>query len=205
MDSVATSQSLQQDGDEVSRHIYLSDETSLRLENGPQEEDFDCVPSSQPFEDEDWQTYHGPLKVPITISPPTTPTRQSISEAVTQADATPSGSAMRARRARLIRRASPVKPMPLHAATQGKISRPFNLVRRVTLAPEIARRRKRARDKAHLIIKKLQALARATARLRRQHRELCAFIRETGRKNKENVLVYRRISWVHITVMCHSH
>ncbi|KAJ7489049.1 hypothetical protein FB451DRAFT_1223619 [Mycena latifolia] len=173
---VATSQPLQ-DGEDLLGYIDLSEGNSLSLGNGALDDDFDCVPSSQPFEDEDWQTY-GVLKVPIT----TTPTRQSISEAVAQADE--AHSAIGARRARLVRRASPVKPRLLFAATQGTIPRSFNLVRHVTVAPAIEWQRKRARDKAHRIIKKLQAHARATAWLRRQHRELCAFIRETDRTNK---------------------
>ncbi|KAJ7468148.1 hypothetical protein FB451DRAFT_1401389 [Mycena latifolia] len=55
-------------------------------------------PSSQPLEDDDWQTY-GVLKVPPAMSPPTSPTRQSISGAVTPADATPSVISIRASRA----------------------------------------------------------------------------------------------------------
>ncbi|KAJ7467984.1 hypothetical protein FB451DRAFT_1401252 [Mycena latifolia] len=100
MDSVATSQPLH-DGDSEEHlcgHIYLPEGTSLRLGNDTLE-DFERVRSSQPLEDDDWQTY-GVLKVPLAMSPPTTPMRQSI----TPADATPSVIAIRARRARLVRR-----------------------------------------------------------------------------------------------------
>lgn len=57
----------------------------------------------------------------------------------------------------------------------------------VPQAAEIERRRKRARDKAQLIVQQIRSLATKTARLRRKHRQLCAFVRESGRKNKENV------------------
>ncbi|KAJ7444187.1 hypothetical protein FB451DRAFT_1294634 [Mycena latifolia] len=133
--------------------------------------DLDVVGSSQPFEDGEYDLhYHAGLKIPS--SPPHSP----------------GSSKILAHRTRLVRRASPVKPRPTAAGTSGTISRPRNLVRRVTMAAEIARRRMRARTEAHRILKKLRALATATARLRRKHKALCAFVLESSITTNQEVM-----------------
>ncbi|KAJ7508693.1 hypothetical protein B0H11DRAFT_2217961 [Mycena galericulata] len=107
----------------------------------------------------------------------------------------------RAQRARLVRRAPPIVGPVLPTPTRPR-TRP--LVRRVTMAAEIQRRRERARLETRRILKKLRALARATTRLRRKHRQLCEFVADTppavvrtcrkipalsrSVKNKENIL-----------------
>ncbi|KAF7363211.1 hypothetical protein MVEN_00673900 [Mycena venus] len=96
------------------------------------------------------------------------------------------------RRARLIRRASPVKPSP---ATKDITPRCFNLVRRVTKGPserlvraaELEQKRQQARKKAQRVMKKIHALARATVRLRRKHRSLRAFVTAKSEEDKENI------------------
>ncbi|KAJ6619321.1 hypothetical protein B0H10DRAFT_1946805 [Mycena sp. CBHHK59/15] len=73
----------------------------------------------------------------------------------------------------LVRWASPVrsaqKPSPTSSCPWGTVSRPLNLVRRVTMAAEMERRRKRARNETRRIVKKILALA---VRLQRKHRDL---------------------------------
>ncbi|KAJ7441588.1 hypothetical protein FB451DRAFT_1298684, partial [Mycena latifolia] len=133
--------------------------------------DLDVVGSSRSFEDGEYDLhYHAGQKIPS--SPPHFP----------------SSSGILAHRARLVRRASPVKPRPTAAGTSDTIPRPRNLVRRVTMAAELARRRMRARTEAHRILKKLRALATATARLRRKHKVLCAFVLESCITTNQEVL-----------------
>ncbi|KAJ6472394.1 hypothetical protein DFH09DRAFT_1219665 [Mycena vulgaris] len=169
---------------------YLSESEghSWLLQEGESDADFDFVATSQPLEDgeEDWHSYYGLTPIPKSPpSPPLASLSRRIPEPVARSDTDTTASDTRPRRAHLIRRAppcSPPRPLPL-----GTVSRSRNLVRRVTMGPELERRRKHARDKARRIAKKIRALAKATARLQRKHRALCAFVREPSRNNKENV------------------
>ncbi|KAJ6463092.1 hypothetical protein DFH09DRAFT_1227592, partial [Mycena vulgaris] len=188
MDFVATSQP-SQDGEKYpSGYLSESEGHSWLLQEGESDADFDFVATSQPLEDgeEDWHSYYGLTPIPKSPpSPPLASLSRRIPEPVARSDTDTTASDTRPRRAHLIRRAppcSPPRPLPL-----GTVSRSRNLVRRVTMGPELERRRKHARDKARRIAKKIRALAKATARLQRKHRALCAFVREPSRNNKENV------------------
>ncbi|KAJ7716993.1 hypothetical protein B0H16DRAFT_1612268 [Mycena metata] len=134
----------------------------------------DAVCSSQPFED-------GEEDLTPFLSLQTLPT-----ENIT-------------RRAGLIRRVPPGTSSSSPACVPGPISRsrPRNLVRRVTMAAEMERRRSRAREEAQRISHKIRALAKKSARLmkktvrlRRKHRNLCAFAAgdvDASVGDKENV------------------
>ncbi|KAJ6457476.1 hypothetical protein C8R47DRAFT_1164103 [Mycena vitilis] len=131
------------------------------------------VESSQPFEDgEDW------LTIPAT---------SSCANAIHAFDVAPKPSSDVCPRPRLVRRASPVKRRPESLTVTPTILRPLKLVRRVTTAAYLERKRRRAREEAKNIVKKIQALARATARLRTRHRKLRAFV--MGSVDKENLFI----------------
>ncbi|KAJ7687501.1 hypothetical protein B0H17DRAFT_1203564 [Mycena rosella] len=170
MEFVATSQPLQ-DGEDFWGLSAFSPGSATADACGDWS-DVDFVGTSQPLEDgEDSWYSSSKVKIP-TISPP----RCLNSEM----DCTP--------RSRLVRRVSPLTSTQLPVAALGITSRPLNLVRRVTIAPEIQKKRNRACREAQQIAKRIRALAKATAKLRRKHRVLCDFVRESGRK--ENVLDY---------------
>ncbi|KAJ7075761.1 hypothetical protein C8R43DRAFT_1143755 [Mycena crocata] len=161
MDSpVATSQPFQ-DGDEVLSQLRLwprgtpssSEASRILLADFDSESEF-FVGTSQACEDSDDDC--GPM-TPVATPPE-----------------------VLARRARLIRRASPVKPRSIPPCPR---PRPTNLVRRVTADAEMERKRQHVRAKTTRVLKKLCALATKTFRLQRKHRELCKFLVET-RKNK---------------------
>jgi len=158
-DFVPSSQPFE-DGEEALHHRGYS--------NGIDLSSLDFVGTSQPLEDgEDFGMYSGLM----------TPVRQMSPSVRCEPSA-------ETRCARLVRRASPVKPRPVGASTP--IRRSFNLVRRVTMAPDIQRKRQRAHEEAHHILKKLRALAKTTVRLRRKRRSLLAFVTASSEKNKEN-------------------
>ncbi|KAJ7160306.1 hypothetical protein C8R46DRAFT_1354025 [Mycena filopes] len=92
-------------------------------------------------------------------------------------------------RPHLVRRASPVKLPTVTAAETKPVSRPSKLVRRVTFAAELERRRKCARIEARRIFKKMQALSTTVCRLKRKHRELRTLGAGAGIPvgNKENM------------------
>ncbi|KAJ7429563.1 hypothetical protein B0H11DRAFT_1944598 [Mycena galericulata] len=128
-------------------------------------QDIDIVGSSQPFEDGEED-----LRLPMVcttpkLSPPPTPSPLGPFD--------PNSS--QSHRARLVRRCPPVKPEP--AAVTLPLPRPARrnseLVRRVSNGPspskiralQIERKREEAREEARCIVKKIRALATATARL----------------------------------------
>ncbi|KAJ7106619.1 hypothetical protein C8R44DRAFT_987270 [Mycena epipterygia] len=175
MDCVASSQPSQDEDlctvDFVGTSQPFEDEVDLLPSVPPPA---DVVTTCQPFKDTEED-----LQASTTPPPPTlvssTPSHQSLYF--------DSDSNTPARRSRLIRRASPVKASPTPFLARHPIPRPLNLVRRVTApnkwairAAEMRRKRQCAREKAHHIIKRIRALARLTARLKRKHRELCAFV-----------------------------
>ncbi|KAJ7448238.1 hypothetical protein B0H11DRAFT_1929176 [Mycena galericulata] len=160
-DLVGTSQPFQ-DGEEDLRLPSSSHSESV--------DDSDIVCSSQPFDDE-----MDLLKMPF----------ETLCASTSHAATTTS------RRARLIRRAPPAPP---GEPCLTPYVRSGNLVRRCSTGPskaflqarEMERKRQEARDKARNVMKKIRALATATAQLRRKHRRLCTFLSETS-ANKENV------------------
>ncbi|KAJ6605530.1 hypothetical protein DFH09DRAFT_1300265 [Mycena vulgaris] len=194
MDCIASSQPWQDgEGDISGLDMYFSGKTSPLLS------DFDVVGTSQPWEDgeDDLPSYYG-LKVPTgRCESPTPPIPASrarsrglgIVEPLTLADTDTTALDTPPRRRHLIRRAPPCSP------PRPPVMRPRgHLVRRVTMGPDIERRRKRACKKARSIVKKIRVLSKATERLRRKHRALCAFVREPfvrvpqpSKSNKENV------------------
>ncbi|KAJ6477256.1 hypothetical protein DFH09DRAFT_1342226 [Mycena vulgaris] len=193
MDCIASSQPWQDGEEDLSgSDMYFSVENSQLLS------DFDVVGTSQPWKDgEDDLPSYG-LKVPIgRCESPPSPISASlarsrglgIAEPLTLADTDTTALDTPPRRRHLIRRAPPCSP------PRPPVMRPRGqLVRRVTMGPDIERRRKRACKKARSIVKKIRVLSKATERLRRKHRRLCAFVREPfgrvhqpSKNNKENV------------------
>ncbi|KAF7328213.1 hypothetical protein MVEN_02561000 [Mycena venus] len=158
----------------------------------------DFVPSSQPSQDgEELFLMTPPHRLPhfgIPHHSNTTGVYSPVSEGVAgHANGAAGDVSMESglRRARLVRRASPVKPSP---TTKNITPRCFNLVRRVTKGPserlvraaELEQKRQQARKKAQRIMKKIHALARVTVRLRCKHRSLCAFVTAKSEEDKEN-------------------
>ncbi|KAJ7037003.1 hypothetical protein C8F04DRAFT_1181018 [Mycena alexandri] len=136
----------------------------------------DIVSSSQPFEDgeEDLLPIQKPL---LTYTPLPMASTTGVDPA----------SSPRARRARLVRRASPVKPRAVAPADlHCMLPHPRKLVRRVTFTAELERRRRRARIEARHIFKKLQALTTTVHHLKRKHRELRMLGAGTSAHNSEN-------------------
>ncbi|KAJ7160366.1 hypothetical protein C8R46DRAFT_1354061 [Mycena filopes] len=138
------------------------------------------VASSQPFEDGEEDL------LPMGPSP-TPPVPLRALEAPGTPSNTNAASSPLAHRGRLVRRASPVKPRAPHASTVPS-SRPVRLIRRVTFAADLDRRRKRARIEARQIFKKIQALAPTLRRLQRRHRESRSFGAGSSVGNKENTM-----------------
>ncbi|KAJ6613020.1 hypothetical protein B0H10DRAFT_2436667 [Mycena sp. CBHHK59/15] len=153
------------------------------------ETDWDFVCSSQPTQDgEDWI-------LTTSVLAPSTPIRGTYNQ-LDFPDATPSDvgyapdmyraaldASAPARRAHLIRRASPVKLKTQASPALGAAPRCLNLVRRVTPGPsrelmrmtEMAKKRQLARDAARRILKKICTHATALARLQHKHKRLSAF------------------------------
>ncbi|KAJ7786769.1 hypothetical protein B0H14DRAFT_3583085 [Mycena olivaceomarginata] len=153
--------------------------------------DFDFVPSSQPLQDGEDLWFSSPIGLRgISFSPqpwadgepeyskagikkmqtpPATPRSTRISIKSPSSDTRP-------RRARLVRRASPVKAWTTPTPTP---SRCRNLVRRVAKNIEMHRKRQRARTAAHRILVKMRRLAAATLRLQREYRKLTRFAPRT--------------------------
>ncbi|KAJ7755301.1 hypothetical protein DFH07DRAFT_773416 [Mycena maculata] len=124
--------------------------------------DLDAVGSSQPFQDGEEDL--GPLDhKKRNISPQGSPSSLAPSDA----------NSSYSRQARLVRRAPPVKPgsLPLLPSMQGPTRPRSQLVRHCTSGPspstlralEIEWKREQAREKAWHIVKKIKALATATA------------------------------------------
>ncbi|KAJ7147089.1 hypothetical protein C8R43DRAFT_1129868 [Mycena crocata] len=175
MDLVATSQPLYEQ-EILSPSDLLAHPAVEPYDSEPgsdHEWDDEIVPSSQPFEDgEDLQLPLGPMgttNLPLFC----------LSKAASPPNSSMDPSAPHPRRAHLVFRASPVKPKVAPTVVQGTGVRSRKLVRRVTMDAEIERRRKRACRKARHIVKKLRALATATMKLKRQHRDLCKFVGDT--------------------------
>ncbi|KAJ7752966.1 hypothetical protein B0H16DRAFT_1723428 [Mycena metata] len=160
--------------------------------------DFDFVASSQPFEDgiDDWCS----PSATSTLTPQSSTDPRAVSDTAravcgeisnemgrreTDEDVHTSTS-YRRRRAHLIRRV-PSSELCSPATPPLVIPRNFKLVRRVTMAADLERRRQRARDEAERIVKKIRTLASTTARLQRKHRKLREFVAVGSRANKENI------------------
>ncbi|KAJ7723148.1 hypothetical protein B0H16DRAFT_1699069 [Mycena metata] len=143
----------------------------------PSDLEDDIVASSQPFEDGE-EDLVLPVQKPLLTH---TPLPMASFTAVDPA------SSPRSRRARLVRRASPVKPRAIpHADLHCMLPHPRKLVRRVTFTAELERRRRRARIEARRILKKLQTLMATVRHLKRKHRELRILGAGTSADNKEN-------------------
>ncbi|KAF7370019.1 hypothetical protein MSAN_00631900 [Mycena sanguinolenta] len=195
MDSVPTSQSFQ-DGTDESFNLACPKNTITGFGQPVDtlyDDDWDqllSVPSSQPFEDGE-DIYM--TSTPCTLNPPRILTNIEPSNSLKgslfagwagdESGRMEMSAEMRARRARLVRRAPPVKPdsKPILASNT---PRRFNLVRRVTKGPsqkflkalELEKKQDNARHAARRISRKIQVLTKATARLHREHRRLRAFM-----------------------------
>ncbi|KAK6988496.1 hypothetical protein R3P38DRAFT_2804541 [Favolaschia claudopus] len=136
----------------------------------PIEDEDEVIESSQPdeLEEEEFalETLRLHLKSRIAPSTPSLPR-------IVNTGTPPLDSPTRVSRRQLVRRASPVKPRPISNAPVGPRSR--NLVRRVTKAAELERRRQRARMDALGILKKIRHLDSVANRLRRRYRQLSRF------------------------------
>ncbi|KAJ7738626.1 hypothetical protein B0H16DRAFT_1694779 [Mycena metata] len=138
----------------------------------------DIVASSQPFEDGEEDLVLLPVPKPLL---PFTPLPMASFTGVDPV------SSPRSRRARLVRRASPIKPRAIPPTDlHCMLPHPRKLVRRVTFTAELERRRRRARIEARRILKKLQALTATLRHLKRKHRELRILGAGTLADNKEN-------------------
>ncbi|KAJ7443261.1 hypothetical protein FB451DRAFT_1296124 [Mycena latifolia] len=162
----------------------------------------DFVGTSQPFDDgeEDWS---------VLMTPPARRTQSlHVPAPLSRAESPPSDTShldpdIHARRARLIRRASPVLYYCRNPAEHRSLRRPPFSVASILLdvsqpalrnrcahdypsmsAVDLERKRQQAADKARDIAKKIRALAAKTASLRKKHRQLCAFA--GGSAGKEN-------------------
>ncbi|KAJ7882101.1 hypothetical protein B0H13DRAFT_1891028 [Mycena leptocephala] len=109
---------------------------------------------------------------------------QLASPAVSESTNTPLASSQ-TRAAHLAQKPRPEGASPTAATISAtSIARRSRLVRRVTIlyslsslnAAEMERRRQRAREAAHRIMKKICSLAKTTACLRRRHRKLREFV-----------------------------
>ncbi|KAJ7870404.1 hypothetical protein B0H13DRAFT_2669852, partial [Mycena leptocephala] len=163
MDFVASSQPLQ-DGEDFSDACWIPSDL------GPVESDLaDVVASSQPFEDGEDLFQDVGLQTPspttgsswVTLTGPVTPERSDVNTLT--------------RHTRLVRRVSPGKFSSIPRHTSCALPRSRNLVRRVTMAAYMERRRKHARDEARRVLEKIRRLTKTTMHLRRKHRDLCAF------------------------------
>ncbi|KAF8179502.1 hypothetical protein K438DRAFT_1977211 [Mycena galopus ATCC 62051] len=159
-------------------NIEHLEQQSFALE--PWDDMLDWVPSSQPFED-------GVAWYFVDATEPSSPASSSGSlQASTPEDITPRC------RARLVRRVVqlPMSSSPLPTPLRDAIPRPrnFNLVRRVSIAPAVQKKQKRALKKVQHIGKRLRSLRAEEARLRRKHRALRAFLAGPCGVNKENVI-----------------
>ncbi|KAJ7836273.1 hypothetical protein B0H14DRAFT_1125833 [Mycena olivaceomarginata] len=148
--------------------------------------DFDFVPSSQPLQDGEDLWFSSPIELSgISFSPQPwadgEPEDKAGVKKMQTPPATPRSTRMslrsplsdpRPQRARLVRRASPVKARTIPTPTP---SRCRNLVRRVPKNIEMQRKRQRARTAAHRILVKMRRLAAATLRLQREYRKLTRF------------------------------
>ncbi|KAJ7110336.1 hypothetical protein C8R43DRAFT_1018848 [Mycena crocata] len=196
MDIVATSQPLYDEELTWPSELWLSSkQCESTVDHDWQDDELELVGTSQPFEDgeEDLKFFGSPMTPgpsPPALHPHSKlaaaqPSTSSPLYPASMPSTLDSGVAIHPRRAHLVFRASPVKPRPTLTASQGPRSQSHKLVRRVTMAAEIERRckraeverrRRRACQKARRIAKQIRALARATVKLQRQHRELCKFV-----------------------------
>ncbi|KAJ6568468.1 hypothetical protein B0H19DRAFT_1133353, partial [Mycena capillaripes] len=174
-------------------------EVAESLVDSSSDTDWDFVCSSQPTQDgEDWiLALETAALAPSTLIHETShqldfPHPSNVGHAP-DTDRAALNTPGRARRAHLVRRASPVKLKPQASPALGAAPRCLNLVRRVTPGPirdlmrtaEMAKKRQLARDAARHILKKIHAHATALTRLRRKHKRLAAFA--AGGKDKENL------------------
>ncbi|KAJ6465325.1 hypothetical protein C8R45DRAFT_1173837 [Mycena sanguinolenta] len=201
----------------VTSNFFLPDNIDMKTgaASNSSLQDFDFVPSSQPFEDgEDdscWLEHHtGTTEAPT----PTeyldfVPSSQPVEDGeMYQGLETPAKQinpgfcsdweqiSETCRRPRLIRRAPPVKQRPAGDSPANMPSpisvsntRSAKLVRRVTIAPALERQRRRAREEASRIAKQIKSLTKTTTRLRCKHRELHQFITSTN-VDKENIFKF---------------
>ncbi|KAJ6588034.1 hypothetical protein B0H19DRAFT_1366767 [Mycena capillaripes] len=180
MDFVATSQPLQDGEEDLSYSCwpYLGLKSGNGDHSEAENDSYDVISSSQPLEDGEELSLHTDLKTPLPylFPQPETPSHPRQLE-------------IRAHRARLIRRASPVKLTSTWTSVQPSVPRSRNLVRRVTMAAEMERKKRRAHDEARRILKKIRKLTETTMRLRRKHRHLCILAAAAPRsiENKENI------------------
>ncbi|KAF7351882.1 hypothetical protein MVEN_01149800 [Mycena venus] len=173
-------------------------------------QDIDFVPSSQPFEDGEEDSFWLGQYAGTTDSAEGSvvdfvPSSQPLEDGeMCQGLMTPAKEmylgfyceqSTETRRPRLVRRASPVKPRPAGASpatnmiSATPIPRSSKLVRHVTIAPNLERHRRRTCEEAGRIVKKIGLLTKTTARLRRKHRQLLQFITSTT-VDKENVFMF---------------
>ncbi|KAJ7509474.1 hypothetical protein B0H11DRAFT_2216393 [Mycena galericulata] len=151
-------------------------------------QDIDIVGSSQPFEDGE-EDLRLPMHENLTQTVSVIPTTNS-------EPLGPFRSEFKSKSSRSTRQAlSTREPAAVTLPLPRPARRNSELVRRVSNGPspskiralQIERKREEAREEARRIVKKIRALATATARLSRKHRRLCTFIANPVGLNKENV------------------
>ncbi|KAJ7453529.1 hypothetical protein FB451DRAFT_1565636 [Mycena latifolia] len=171
--------------------------------------DFDFVATSQPFEDgeEDLSWNWGCLSPAARVdfvgtSQPledgedfglmTNNSEQHVLPAVSESTNTPLASSQ-ARATHLAQKPRPEGASPTAVTISAtSIARPSRLVRRVTMAAEMERRRRRAREAAQRIMKKIRSLAKTTASLRRRHRKLREFVANSADTSNSFAVYYTR-------------
>ncbi|KAJ7040178.1 hypothetical protein C8F04DRAFT_266296 [Mycena alexandri] len=199
-ESVATSQPLQDGEDFITLTLGvecpkapspLRSHQSYLISGGGCSDSLDFVCTSQPLQDGEeacWITHGGSSTITLEARNRSGDNNEPSVAALCDTNR---------RRARLVRRVPPSEKS-LHPSPVPPTPRCLNLVRRVTTGPkkqsiatapmaaaaDLERRKRRAQEKAARIVKKLRTLGATTARLQREHRQLCAFVAQ----NKENAL-----------------